>query len=106
MDGGLVPSEMHKRKQNTTYRLAFFVFVFFCGLAAESSPMIAVVAYGLVTVREAPQRTIETQRVVNGIAAQRSTQNRWLIPVWIRSEKAQTQTIYIYGVFALKVLPR
>ena len=30
--------------------------------------MIAVVAYGLVTVREAPQRTIETQRVVNGIA--------------------------------------
>ena len=78
----------------------------FKGLAAESSPMIAVVAYGLVTVREAPQRTIETQRVVNGIAAQRSTQNRWLIPVWIRSEKAQTQTIYIYGVFALKVLPR
>ena len=102
MDGGLVPSEMHKSKQNTTYRLAFFLK----GLAAESSPMIAVVAYGLVTVREAPQRTIETQRVVNGIAAQRSTQNRWLIPVWIRSEKAQTQTIYIYGVFALKVLPR
>ena len=98
---------MRKRKQNTTYRLAcFFFFFFFCGLAAESSPMIAVVAYGLVTVREAPQHTIETQRVFNGIAAQRSTQNRWLIPVWIRSEKAQTQTIYIYGVFALKVLPR
>lgn len=46
----------------------FLFLFFFCGLAAESSPMIAVVAYGLVTVREAPQRTIETQRVVNGIA--------------------------------------